>query len=258
MNDSRQEARGRVLKAEFPKFGLQRNDRIEPTLSQPNIANFDPESGVRETLWWRGSKDTLARRRNPLLCEATGLSLDNFAQDWLHVLSLGVFCHALGYFCWALFAANAFDVHAGAAQQLEVSVSILRGLLFRWYSEQEKQGRRPNRAQALTSSMFGDRSSPFLGLHGGETNSFLRFAYLVLLPRYRNYLESTAASWEGLLASCIKELDLIREHPRRLPPHGIQSFCDSIMQHLRCLDNLGIPQRPKHHQLMEMGVKSGA
>ncbi len=48
---------------------------------------------------------------------------------------------------------------------------------------------------------------------------------------------------------------IIRTHRRVVPAVPVQAFCDAVSLHLRCMQTLGIPERPKHHFLMEMGVK---
>ena len=92
--ESKDKARGRCLREAVPELGLEKNDRLEPTLEFPDIGEL---SSGRPTLWWRSSLDGPARRRNPLLCKKAGASMRTFVVDWMHSLSLGVFPHLLGF-----------------------------------------------------------------------------------------------------------------------------------------------------------------
>lgn len=242
---------GRALVAPMPSAGLERGDRLEPSSSLPDVAALEAPG---RTLFWRRSKETLARHRNPLFDEGTGLGIDALGIDWLHTLSLGVFPTTLAHFVWALFDANAWGVPGGAASVLELSVARMRAELFQWYSSEQKAGRTHTRVQQLLPSLFGSRQEHALKLHGSECNGFLFFS-LFLLERYGESLGAKKAMYQDALGSLANILTAIKRYPRAVPVRAMQEFVDNVCQHVRAAGALGIPMKPKHHFLIEMASR---
>ena len=92
-------SRGRALSEDFDELGIQRGDRIEPTAAFPNIHDLSVDSAPREVVWWCRAAESITRRRNPLFCKESGVSIDTIAIDWLHTFSLGIFGMCLAVLC---------------------------------------------------------------------------------------------------------------------------------------------------------------
>ena len=176
-------------------------------------------------------------------------------MDWMHCLSLGVFCFLLGHFLHELIAKDAWRIRCGTKQVFELSIVRIRSGIFDWYDAEEKAGRNHSRLQALTVQMLGPTKAPFLKLDAGETNGFLRYAHGVLLPQFGAKLGGRAKPYKLALDSCVTLLDICWPHKRQIPPDQVQRFCDAAVQHLQTLEDLGPSQRPKHHQTMELGAR---
>ena len=86
-------------------------DRLEPTPNMLDVGcGFDELVASGESFtatFWRSSSATVARRRNPLFEEETGITLDRvLAVDWLHCLSLGAFGAFLNHLVREMIKAN--------------------------------------------------------------------------------------------------------------------------------------------------------
>ena len=65
------------------------------------------------------------------------------------------------------------------------------------------------------------------------------------------------ALWRKGLDPLLTMLEIYRVYGYcNLPPHASQQFCDCIVSHYRICQRLEIPSKPKHHWLMEMGVRT--
>ena len=84
---------GRCLTKDYPGLCLLKGDRLEPTEQLPDVAHFErmvvPATGAM-VLFWRRSRESLARRRCPLFSKAIGiLPMLTIVFDLLHTLYLG-------------------------------------------------------------------------------------------------------------------------------------------------------------------------
>ena len=59
--------RGRVLQCDMDVLGLAHRDRLEPSLELPDTALFESTPTPYRATFWRAARDTITRRRNPLL-----------------------------------------------------------------------------------------------------------------------------------------------------------------------------------------------
>ena len=50
-------------------------------------------------------------------------------------------------------------------------------------------------------------------------------------------------------------LDMIKAHPRRVPDHKAQIWCDQVQAHMNALKELDLGEKPKHHTMAEMGPR---
>jgi hypothetical protein len=249
------QSKGRVLQEDLPELGLCKGDRVVPTPEFPDIGSLSPEEAPREVKWWRQSCETITKFRNPLFHPRTGITLLSLALDWLHILSLGVFQVILGHLLQRLLRRNAFRVRGTSTNLMELGLSVLKGHLGVWYTEQAKAGKQYTHLEDLSVSSLGSESDPGLSLPGAATNGVLAFAHDVLLPRFGDVLEAARPHFVAAVSSCVRIREAIREHERVMPDDVIERFCSDVALHISSLEKLGIPMMPKHHLLLEMGAR---
>ena len=71
---------------------------------------------------------------------------------------------------------------------MELGLSVLKGHLGQWYSDQAKAGKQYTFLEDLSVSSLGSETDPGLSLPGAATNGVLQFAHEVLLPRFGRVL----------------------------------------------------------------------
>jgi hypothetical protein len=247
---------GRTLQADYPELSLLKHDRLEPTTSLSNVADFDSERVPFPMTFWRRSKETLCRHRNPMLGTArTGISIHNVGIDWMHTLSLGVAQFLLGHLFWALVAVNFFQVAGTAPNVLELTVVRFREALFVWYDAEQRHGRKHTRVQQLTVGMFVSHGDPSCKLHGSETNGVLWFALSLLRDQGSKLGTAKKHAYEEAVSSLTGLIELIKQHPRAMPATAQQAFVRHVSSHMCAINVLGVAKRPKHHYLIEMAAK---
>ena len=94
---------GRTLMCDLPTLGLAKNDRVEPTETLADVGQLEMKPAPLEVCFWRRSRETSARHRNPLFGHATGLSVECVGIDWQHTLSLGTIQAFMCGLVWSLF-----------------------------------------------------------------------------------------------------------------------------------------------------------
>lgn len=244
-------ARGRAVATHCPEVGLLANDRLEPSVSLPDVASLEDQPFPVRTLWWRRDCETSARHRNPLFGEESGLSVHNLGIDWMHTLSLGVHFTVIMNFVWELISANPWGIVGPTASIVELGFSRLKGELSSWYTS-TPEGRQATRIQHFTSKLCGTYEQRSCKLHASESNGFLLFARTAL-DRHGTFLGGRQHAYRDLMDSLIMVVSLIKEHPRKFDVDAAQCFVDQVCKHMRALRALQLPFRPKHHLLIEMG-----
>jgi len=250
--DKRQQgSHGRALQVDVPHLGLQKHDRLEPSLELMDVSLLDDAPGPIDVLFWRVKRETLTRHRNPIFCQETGLQVTHIGIDWLHALSLGVFQFFLMHLLWELLLADAWGVGGPNANIIDLGVAIFRAELFAWYDSELKAGRSHTRVQQFLPSMLGSRTEPAFRLHGSETNGILLFAQDVL-QRKGLALGGRLGPYRVGLDALISIYRAIKAHKSRLPVEAMQRFVDDVAKHLHSAKRLGHTMKPKHHSLIEM------
>ena len=91
--------RGRIVQVDLPDLNLLSDDRVEPSASFVDVGRDIRELPLPIVItFWRSSRETITKHRNPIFSEATGVSPSgSLGVDWLHCLSLGV---AQFFFSW--------------------------------------------------------------------------------------------------------------------------------------------------------------
>ena len=215
-------AAGLCLHADIPELNLQKGDRVEPSSGLTNIANLPMLPAGEAVTFWRKSNETTARRRNPIWCEAIGVTPERtMAVDWLHTLSLGCWQFTLSELVARLIRANVWKLQQRSAEERFVlSTSLLRAELYQWYRREKRAGRTPTEVQNLLPTMLGTLDDPKLGLHASETNHFMRFAETLINDHYDDFTESEI--FLKLVRGACRIMGLIEEHPDVFPPPAIQ------------------------------------
>jgi hypothetical protein len=248
--------RGRFLVCDLPGLGFKKFDRVEPSDTLDDIASVDNAPTPFELTFWRNQSESMTRHRNPIFDYKTGVSQQSLGIDWLHTLSLGVMQVVLANLIWELVLANSWGVPGPLSAILDVSISRIRAELFEFYGVEDKAGRVYTRVQQFWPTMFGSNTDRQCKLHGSETNGFLNFARRVLLERYgHKLLHNRRIPYIVAIDSLLEIVGAIKAYPRRFPPHAIQQFVDNVCLHIQNIAKLKLPEKPKHHFLIEMGAR---
>ena len=78
--DRRRGNRGLSLNADFPEMDLLKGDRVEPCEELPDIGRLESmkvDDFPCRLLFWRASRDSLVRHKNPLFDESIGFTPQN-------------------------------------------------------------------------------------------------------------------------------------------------------------------------------------
>ena len=225
--------RGRCLMSAFPEFGLEVGDRLEPSREVPDVALFDAQSTFPlATTFWRASRETKTRHRNPLFDDALGVGYDTLCVDPLHCLFLGAFQEFAAAFLWVLFDANVWGPADGASgeQAIQLALLRLRSDLKAWISAKRREN--PHRGLTeicdMTRKMVGARAEPKLALKGGETKTFVMFLCDLVL-RFENDIPRGNV-WRRALDAVAEHSAIMDDNPRRMTTPtleaGMGRVCD--------------------------------
>ena len=242
---------GRVLKTDLVVLGLLKNDRLEPSSGLRDVFAFEEQPVPFRAVFWRKSKETHAKHRNPMLSIATGIEPNSIGIDWMHTISLGVAQFVLSFFFWALIDKNVYGIQGGAAEVQEMTITRLREDLDTWYENEHHRGRDHCKVQNLMLSLLGTASKPAFKYHAAETNGVLHFAVEVATG-FADKLGASARHWTQALACLQRIVNLIHDHKCVFPLPKQQEFCEQVCMHLAACKRLALRLRPKHHMLIEM------
>ena len=219
---------GRALRNDLDQFNLKKGDRLEPSLELMDVSEFECiETFPKTVVFWRPSDETCAKHRNPIFNATLGTSPGmTLGQDWLHILSLGVFQdYAMGV-VHDLVRANAWLLEETTAEaKIQVSARLLTSELKMWYKSECRNGRNPTNIGDITYKMLGTWDKPCLKLKGSETNHFVRFVVVALLPRHGHKLAPRLlGNYMNIGKAFVNMMDLIHAHPKKFPPIAIQAL----------------------------------
>ena len=205
---------GRALTEDFPSVGLQKGDRLEPCLSLWDVGAFDAiDSFPAQVLFWRPSRETKSRHRNPLYDPLIGICLCLMVVDELHTLYLGIIKNFCAEAIWELCLSNSFFLKPGLNQdeQLDLSCRVFKSKLLEFYRNQAQAGREFTKLQDFTAAFIGKSTQRQLKTKGSETKGFLyclsSFLQGNVTKLSRHHLWMEAAS------SLVKMLEKVREGP---------------------------------------------
>ena len=220
---------GRVLQVDFPRFGLVKGDRFEPCThfwdhSQLYTLTAVPAGGLR-LLFWRRSRETRCRHRNPMVSEDLGVEPQLFLGDVLHALFLGVFQHYGAWAFKALVVSNAFGAPVGVKRR-EFTLACFTNLLGDWYSAYERAHplRAITKIQDINLKMTGTNKKPRLAIKGGECKYIMQFFRDLFVDHEIHAKLRTAPLWAEASRQICLHIKVLDEQPWRVPPPVIEDF----------------------------------
>lgn len=193
-------ARGRALNINIPRMGLVIGDRLEPSRTLTDISAFaEIQEFPCTVVFWRRSRETRTRHRNPLFDEAIGVTVSILVVDQLHALNLGVVKEFSMHILWELLICNAWRVDERIANEegLQVACSVIKGELFNWYDARHSADpyEKLSRLQEFKRSMIGSRNARKLRSKAAETKGF--YFFLCHLLRLRGNVLQRRDVWQA-------------------------------------------------------------
>ena len=217
----------------------------------PNVGDLDVDGKSFTVTFWRVSLETLARHRNPLFSEMTGMSQRNIGADAMHTLSMGVYGHYVSDLVWDLLEANCYHIAGPRSSFIQLGFNRMKEELSTFYAEEMTRGVHHTRIQQFLLSLFGKSTKRSSSLHAAETNGMLAFSEF-LLVRHGHVLGERQLLHVEASETLRRIHKRIQAHPRKFPAEEIVGFCDDAQRHMRAIKALGIQERPKHHVLLEI------
>jgi len=135
-------SKGLALTRDFVELNLLKGDRVEFVEGAVDAQGFfGIDSYPARVCFWRVTKESICRRRNPLFSEATGMVPDDVvAFDWLHTLSLGVFQFYLAHLMQCLLIADIWETSdTNMVSKLATSTARLAADVGRWQKAEGKK-----------------------------------------------------------------------------------------------------------------------
>ena len=245
--------RGRLLAQDLPRLGLMAGDRLEPSLSLPDVGSFEAIRLFPCTVtFWRFGNDTIARHRNPLFDYDRARTPQRcLVGDELHALSLGLFNRLARKMLWSDLAPD----HPGAApcgaNDIQVNLLSMRHELYHWYKMRHAADplERLTRISDFGPRVVGSTPDSALKTKGAETWGLLLF--LVDRLSGRDLPDGAADLLTGARA-LVRMMLIWKKGGRTLQTSEVQESFDCYNEFLaktRDFDDLDLP---KKHMLLHM------
>ena len=252
--------RGRILDCDIPHLGIRAGDRLEPCQSCPDVGKAfdDLRTYPIHATFWRRSRETAARHRNPLF-SIPGVDVQTLQADVLHCIYLGCAQVYLAKTFWCLIRGNAWGVRASNTAEMEfVSCQRIRVALHAFYK------RHPGDFTELDDfsiGTIGSHDHPCFRGKGAETKSVVHFV-VEQLRLLRATLSADMRETCGYLLEAgehLVSLDRIWNmcQTLTLPPGECQAAFVHALKHIRAAKRGGVPLMPKHHQLLHLAKRTG-
>jgi len=250
-------SRGRALKNEIPALALEKGDRLEPSSSLPDVAMFEAKRSYPFTVtFWRRSRETACRHRNPLLL-VPGVGPELLVIDVLHCICLGIAQSYLAAVIWLLITSNVWKIHASTTIDSfeENAVLRLHHDIMDFYATRRPIKHRvegTTELQDLTMSMLGKRDDKIFKAKGAETKSLIPFA-IMMLERHGTACRPDAAPHLLVAGKALMEVIRIQAaYNAVLPWEGASSMYKWGVQHVRAAFLGGVHPQPKHHAFVHL------
>ena len=252
-------SRGRCVNKDIDEVGLRKGDRLEPTCSLADVADFDtPGRFPFSATFWRRASETRARHNNPLFHPDIGVGVHTLAIDTMHTIFLGVAQEFVVWVFWFLIDANAFDLQTTRSDgHIQLSVAQLRDRLWDWYAkfEYEHPDVSLTRVQDLTAGMLGTRARKKLHTKAMETRWLVPFA-VDMLARFQAKLGSRVAPLLAIGRALLGLIDIMATTKRAMPAADAQKFFDLAQRLTKMWEVAGLSWKPKNHLLLEMASRT--
>ena len=170
---------GRGICVTAPVLGLREGDRLVPqeSLHDPGLLAAVEAFPLR-LIFWRASRETLARNRCPLFNQELGVSPHRvMTVDTLHCAYLGVFQTFAKAAIWALVRGGKYTSRTSIEEQVATAVLVIRMELASFYSRQAAAGVELTHVTKFRAKTIGENSDPKLRTKGAETWGFLLFVH---------------------------------------------------------------------------------
>ena len=170
-------ARGLALTTDFRPLDLRKGDRLEPTASFPDVSAFFSVTMFPVVLlFWRVSRETLARHRNPLFNRLVGVTPKRcLTVDLLHALYLGVIKTYASHLLWQFVLSGCFGPSPGTSEErIDTARLALLHRLINWYKDRHAlyPTEYLTRVSDLTRKMMGELDGKRLKVKGAESWGF--------------------------------------------------------------------------------------
>ena len=255
-------AAGYMLTANLPELGLLARDRLAPSTDLPNLdirCLGDVQSFPVVLTFWRKDNATVAKWRNPLFTELTGISVETFALDVMHCLHLGTWKAFCMTCIWWLLLEDAWGTGATTQHDLvDMGFARFKAELYRWYEQERRRLGQQNvySVQKFTLRMLGTPTQPTLATKAAETGTLLQWCALKLaeLPTARLGQQGTALHEVG--RSFRKMAETMKRNPRVFPNSELQRFVDATISAFQNRESAGIPWTPKWHLMLHVAARA--
>ena len=255
--------RGRALMWALPQFNLDANDRLEPSRSLQDVAEFDSHSVPFTAVFWRRRTETSTRHRNVLFCGNDVLMITHllFGIDTLHGLSLGVYKNWTVQGFWKLLDANIYmwPRHYTAFERDTLTVQRMKGELWQFYKHLRVISPAIAQGTAEVSdfvlSMLGTRGSPNLHAKASESDGLMMFVVHLLEKHYR--VVDQGHLWLVAGHALVGFKETLRQNGPRPSTAAIQSMWAHFHRYVGASETLGLAEQPKLHQWCHMIRRTG-
>jgi hypothetical protein len=243
---------GRILKNDLAPLRLLRGDRLEPSQSLRDTADFESRSLPFVATFWRQHRDVRGRiatftlRRNPIFDPGLGTSpTATLHLDTLHTLYLGIFmfyCHAV---VMSVFRANLFGCTGSEKAKELGNLEVFFSSYKKWCHDNSIP--LSYQLNQLNLGMIGEPHKPGLKTKAAETGVLMRFCVYLCREHKAKFVgdegEALLAAGEALETY----MQLIRTSPFKVPVADCRQLLFLCLRFLRIMQRFGTKDMPKGH-----------
>jgi hypothetical protein len=227
-------ALGRALSRDVVVAGveLRKGDRLDPSPSVPDTgAAFDGITTFPlDVVFWRRSRESLTRRRNPLFNRVYGVTAErSLTADVLHAIHLGIMKALVMFVLWFLLDAKLWGEHGTQEESFHVNLQGLSAGLHHWYGARHREypRERLTRIHELTDKVVGRPHERKLSSKGAETHGLLLFVIFILT----NHAARLPDAANDLLEACkalARMLEIFKTCGNNVPGARLQEAFDMM------------------------------
>ena len=250
--------RGRTLKEPIECLNLLADDRLEPCDSLADVALLEDMVIPCTVVFWRSSRESIARHRCPLFCTELGLSPDTgLIVDTLHCLYLGIMLVWCRLSFWCLMTPAVTGNVGNAEENLASGFLVVKSLLHFWYAEYHAgHAHDPlTRLHDVSRKIFGKPAEQKCKTKGAETWGLCLF----LVDMLQKHAAAVGARGRRLRLAGLCLISIVRSWRRSeriVPLDARKSVFEAYLEHLRLMapENVFLP---KHHLFLHLLCKTG-